>query len=88
MATRFRFRLEPLLKLRKSLEQEARRQFAKAMEAREAAEAHLKEIQQQHKAGWQAAPQVLGRRSIWTSGPISNATWSSWKSASPRPRWT
>ncbi len=51
MATRFRFRLEPLLKLRKSLEQEARRQFAKAMEAREAAEAHLKEIQQQHKAG-------------------------------------
>jgi len=51
MATRFRFRLEPLLKLRKSLEQEARRQFAKAMNAREEAEVHLKDLQQQHKVG-------------------------------------
>lgn len=51
MATRFRFRLEPLLKLRKSLEQEARRQFAKAMTARDEAEFHLKELEAQHQAG-------------------------------------
>ncbi len=51
MATRFHFRLEPLLKLRKSLEQEAQRQFAKAMSAREEAEVHLKGLEQQHKVG-------------------------------------
>lgn len=46
MATRFRFRLEPLLKLRKSLEQQAQRELAKKMAARNDAEAHLKDLQQ------------------------------------------
>ena len=46
MATRFRFRLEPLLKLRKSLEQQAQRQLAHRMAARNEAEAHLKDLQQ------------------------------------------
>jgi len=51
VATRFRFRLEPLLKLRKSLEQEAQRRLAKMMEARNAVEAHLQALgRQQHDA--------------------------------------
>jgi flagellar FliJ protein len=57
MATRFHFRLEPLLKLRKSLEQEARRQLAKTLATRNEAEAHLKELEQQHREG------VASRRS-------------------------
>jgi len=47
MATRFHFRLEPLLKLRKSLEQQAQRQLAKKVALRNDAEAHLKSLQQQ-----------------------------------------
>ena len=55
MATRFRFRLEPLLKLRKSLEQEAQRHLAKMMEARNSVEAHLQGLKrQQHDARAQA----------------------------------
>lgn len=56
MATRFRFRLEPLLKLRKSLEQEAQRQLAKTIAARNLAEEQLKNLEEQHKEG------VLSRR--------------------------
>lgn len=57
MATRFRFRLEPLLKLRKSLEQEAQRQLAKKVTVRNEAEGHLKDLEQQHRDG------VASRRS-------------------------
>lgn len=48
MAARFRFRLEPLLKLRKSLEQEAQRQLALKLEARNATELRLRGLQQDH----------------------------------------
>jgi len=48
MAARFQFRLEPLLKLRKSLEQDAQRQLALRIEARNLIELQLKELQQEH----------------------------------------
>ncbi|MDP2877726.1 MAG: hypothetical protein Q8O00_16170, partial [Holophaga sp.] len=48
MAARFQFRLEPLLKLRKSLEQDAQRQLALRIEARNLIEIQLKELQQEH----------------------------------------
>ena len=51
MATRFRFRLEPLLKLRKSLEQEAQRQLAKAVTARNEAEGRLQDLERRHRDG-------------------------------------
>lgn len=51
MATRFRFRLEPLLKLRKSAEQEAQRQLALKLEARNQAETKVKALQEEHAHG-------------------------------------
>lgn len=48
MAKRFHFRLEPLLKLRKSLEQDARRQLALKINARNDVELHLKALQEEH----------------------------------------
>lgn len=47
MATRFRFRLEGLLKLRKALEEDARRFLAKAVQARNEVEARLRGLQQE-----------------------------------------
>ena len=46
MATRFRFRLEGLLKLRKALEEDARRFLAKAVQARNEVETRLRGLQQ------------------------------------------
>ncbi len=54
MATRFRFRLEPLVKLRKSLEEQAQRQLAKVVAVRNEAEAHLKGLEEQHRQGVQS----------------------------------
>lgn len=48
MATRFRFRLQPLLKVRKSLEEEAQRQLARTLGARQEAQAHVESLQQSH----------------------------------------
>ncbi len=48
MATRFRFRLQPLLKLRKSLEEEAQRHLARTLDVKQAAEARVAELQQLH----------------------------------------
>jgi flagellar FliJ protein len=48
MATRFRFRLEGLLKLRKALEEDARRAFARTLQARNAVEARLRELEEEH----------------------------------------
>lgn len=48
MAARFRFRLEALLKLRKSLEQEAQRHLARMIGARNEAEARLQDLLEQH----------------------------------------
>jgi flagellar FliJ protein len=50
MAARFRFRLEGLLKLRKALEEDARRFLAKAIQAREAIEAGLYRLEQTHRS--------------------------------------
>ena len=49
MAARFRFRLESLLKLRKALEEDARRFLAKTIQARNAVEAQLLHLQQEHQ---------------------------------------
>ncbi|MFZ1613441.1 MAG: flagellar export protein FliJ [Holophaga sp.] len=48
MAKRFSFRLEPLLKLRKSLEQDAQRQLALKIGARNDVELRLKALQEEH----------------------------------------
>ena len=47
MATRFRFRLEGLLKLRKAIEEDARRAFAKTIQARDAIETRLRLLRQE-----------------------------------------
>lgn len=46
MATRFRFRLEGLLKLRKALEEDARRFLARTIQARNEVEVRLRGLQQ------------------------------------------
>jgi flagellar export protein FliJ len=48
MAARFRFRLESLLKLRKALEEDARRFLAKTIQARDAVDARLHLLEQEH----------------------------------------
>lgn len=48
MATRFRFRLEGLLKLRKSLEEEAQRHLGRMTRLRQEAEAALEDLQDSH----------------------------------------
>lgn len=48
MATRFRFRLQPLLKLRKSLEEAAQRHLARRLAERQEALTHLEALQQAH----------------------------------------
>ena len=49
MATRFRFRLEGLLKLRKALEQDAQRVLGKAVQARDLIELRMKKAMQEHE---------------------------------------
>lgn len=48
MAKRFHFRLDPLLKLRKKQEEEAQRALARAIEARQAQEAKLHALEEEH----------------------------------------
>lgn len=49
MPARFRFRLEPLLRLRKSFEQEAQRHLAREIDARNAVEKEMKALQDKYK---------------------------------------
>ena len=49
MATRFRFRLEALLKLRKAMEEDAQRYLAKTMQSRNLAEVRLQELRKEHQ---------------------------------------
>jgi len=49
MATRFRFRLESLLKLRKALEQDAQRGLATTIQARNLTEARLDQLRKEHQ---------------------------------------
>jgi flagellar FliJ protein len=48
MAARFRFRLEGLLKLKKALEEDAKRLLAKAIQARNLIAAKLHQLEQEH----------------------------------------
>jgi flagellar FliJ protein len=50
MATRFRFRLEGLLKLRKALEEDARRFLARTIQARDAIEASLRHLEGEQRS--------------------------------------
>jgi len=56
MAARFRFRLEGLLKLRKALEENARRILAKTIQARDLTQGRLDQLGQEHQST------VLSRR--------------------------
>ena len=49
MATRFRFRLEGLLQLRRALEEDARRHLARTIQLRNSAEAKLHGLSQEHR---------------------------------------
>jgi len=49
MSTRFRFRLESLLKLRRALEEDAQRQLANTIQARNLTEMRLQELGKEHQ---------------------------------------
>lgn len=68
MPKRFRFRLEPLLRLRKSLEQEAQRALAKTIEERNRTEEVLKNLQL-------AFETALKSRLSEPGAPIDIAAW-------------
>ncbi len=70
MPKRFRFRLEPLLRLRKSLEQEAQRALAKTIEERNRTEEVLKNLQL-------AFETALKSRRSEPGAPIDIAAWKS-----------
>ncbi len=71
MAARFRFRLEPLRKLRESLEQSAQRDLAKALRAEQEARDHLDQLAEQRLALFEsrrvASGQVLDL-ALWRAG--------------------
>lgn len=60
MPKRFQFRLEPLLRLRKSLEQEAQRALAKSLEERNQIEQVLKNLQLGHENALKSRQMELG----------------------------
>lgn len=68
MASRFRFRLESLLKLRKSLEQEAQRHLGRTVALRNAAEARLQDLHLRHQ-------EALESRRAEAGQPIDLALW-------------
>jgi len=60
MAARFRFRLESLLKLRRSLEQVAQRALARTLVQRDEAQAHLEQLRASHAATLESRRIPLG----------------------------
>jgi flagellar export protein FliJ len=68
MAGRFRFRLESLLKLRKSLEQEAQRHLGRTVAQRNEVEARLQDLNLRHQ-------QALESRRTETGQPIDLTFW-------------
>jgi flagellar export protein FliJ len=61
MAARFRFRLEPLRKLREALERDAERALARAHEAEREARAHLESLEGQRNAIFEARRSTTGQ---------------------------
>jgi flagellar export protein FliJ len=68
VAARFRFRLESLLKLRRSLEQAAQRALARTLERREAAREHLERLRQ-------AGVETVESRSVPAGQPVDLERW-------------
>lgn len=61
MAARFRFRLESLLKLRKSLEQEAQRHLGRAVAHRNEVEARIQDLKLRHQDALEARRAEAGQ---------------------------
>ena len=61
MAARFRFRLEPLRKLREALEREAQRALARALQAERDVRAHIEALASQRNAIFEARRLTLGQ---------------------------
>jgi flagellar export protein FliJ len=71
MAARFRFRLEPLRKLREALEREAERALARALQAEREARQYLEDLAQQRVALFEARRVASGQAldlELWRAG--------------------
>lgn len=71
MAARFRFRLEPLRKLREALEREAERALARALEAEREARGYLDSLAAQRQAIFEARRLATGQTldlELWRAG--------------------
>jgi flagellar export protein FliJ len=71
MAARFRFRLEPLRKLREALEREAERALARALQAEREARAYLDSLAVQRQAIFESRRLATGQTldlELWRAG--------------------
>jgi flagellar export protein FliJ len=71
MAARFRFRLEPLRRLREALEREAERALARTLQAEREARAYLDSLTAQRTAVFEARRTTLGQvldLELWRAG--------------------
>ena len=71
MAARFRFRLEPLLKLREALEREAERALAKALQAEHEVRLYLDSLAEQRTAIFESRRLTIGQAldlELWRAG--------------------
>ena len=71
MAARFRFRLEPLRKLREALEREAQRALARALQAERDIRMELEALADQRQALFEARRQAAGQvldLALWRDG--------------------
>ncbi len=71
MAARFRFRLEPLRKLREALEREAQRALARALQAEQEIRTHIDALADQRRALFEARRQAAGQvldLTLWRNG--------------------
>jgi flagellar export protein FliJ len=71
MAARFRFRLEPLRKLREALEREAERALARAIQAEREVRTFLEALEAERTALYEARRQVAGQvlnLDLWRAG--------------------
>ncbi len=71
MATRFRFRLEPLRRLRESLEREAERALARALQAEREVREEIDHLAEQRKAVFESRRLAAGQAldlALWRQG--------------------
>ncbi len=71
MAARFRFRLEPLLRLRQALEREAQRALARALQAEAAIREELDRIESQRRGVYESRRAAVGQTldlQLWRQG--------------------